>query len=88
MEEDIFRRPAVGGILRERYVESRLHNDHQDERIREAVLELQDEMARSRATPYYLIVDPKTGEILERFEGPDLLSGGKKFTEFLNRPLD
>jgi len=87
MEEDIFRRPAVGGLLREHFVEARLHNDHDDARIKKAVHELQDELAKSRATPYYLVVDPKTGKIVERFEGPDLLSGGRKFAEFLQKAL-
>jgi hypothetical protein len=87
MEEDIFRRPAVGGLLREKFVEARLHNDHQDERIKSAVQKLQDELAGSRATPIYLIYDPRKRTILQRFEGPDLLSGGRKFAEFLNKAL-
>lgn len=87
MEEDIFRRPAVGGILREHYVEARLHNDHQDRALRNAVHKLQDDLAGSRATPYYLTIDPTTRKILESFEGPDLLTGGRDFAEFLRKAL-
>ena len=91
MEEDIFRRPAVGGILREEYVEARLHVDDFDHpEVIEATTELQDELAKSRATPNYLVIDPQTRSILEGFEGPDIppLGNGKKFAEFLQRALD
>jgi hypothetical protein len=89
MEEDIFRRPAVGGILREKLVEARLHNDHKDEAIKDAVHKLQDEMAKSRATPHYLVIDPVTRAILGRFDGPDIPppGDGSKFAEFLNKAL-
>ena len=89
MEEDIFRRPAVGGVLREKFVEARLHNDHRDDEIQKAVQALQDELAGSRATPYYLVLEPQSRRILGRFPGPDIppIGNGTKFLEFLNKAL-
>jgi hypothetical protein len=89
MEEQVFRLPTVGGTLRERYVEARLHaDDKKTPGVMERVQKLQDELAGSRATPYYLILDPTTRESLGRFPGPDLLSGGDDFHQFLLRALD
>ena len=86
MEGKIFRLPTVGGLLREHFVEARLHNDdHEHPEVIERVKKLQDELAGSSATPYYLILDPATRAKLGVFEGPDL--GGSKFAEFLRRAL-
>lgn len=72
MENKVFRLPTVGGLLRERYVEARLHNDdHANPELMERVAKLQDELAQTRGVPYYLVVDPKTGKTLGRFPGPD-----------------
>ena len=83
MEEKIFRAPAVAGILEPSYVEARLHADGQAfiERIRE----LQEELAGSRATPYYVIADPATGERLAAFEG--FTGDPERFAEFLELGL-
>ena len=78
MEEKIFPRPAVAGILEEMYVEARLHADGEVNVDR--IHELQDAMAKSRATPLYLIVDPSTEKELARQEGA---SSEAKFLEFL-----
>lgn len=84
MENKIFRLPTVGGVLREEYVEARLHNDdHAHPEIIEYVKKLQDELAGSRATPYYLVIDPQTGETLGEYPGPDLF--GEKFLHFLQK---
>ena len=59
MEEGIFPDPAVAGILKEHYVEARLHTDDQSAPERSARLEqLQVEMTGSVAQPTYVIVDP------------------------------
>jgi hypothetical protein len=90
MEEDIFRRPAVGGTLKQSYVEARMHFDHSDEEKAAATHRLQDELARSRGTPYYLTVDPRTRAVLGKFEGADIppIGNGDRFHEFLRRALD
>jgi hypothetical protein len=84
MESKVFRLPTVGGILREKFVEARLHNDdHSHPEVIEYVNKLQDELAKNRATPYYLVIDPKTGQQLGVFPGPDI--GGEQFLKFLQR---
>jgi hypothetical protein len=86
MEAKIFRLPTVGGLLREHYVEARLHNDDsQHPESVEKVHKLQDELAGNRGTPYYLVIDPKTREQRGVFPGPDLF--GDKFAEFLRKAL-
>ena len=64
MEEKVFPRPAVAGILEEKYVEARLHAD--GELNVEQIHQLQDDMAKSRATPLYLVVDPVTEQRVTR----------------------
>ena len=75
MEEDIFLRPAVAGVLKAGFVESRHHIDVKntltDEQL-EANRKLADELAGTRATPQYVIVDPNTGRRLRA----TALSGG------------
>lgn len=72
METLVFRLPTVGGLLRERYVEARLHNDdHSNPELMQRVAKLQDELARTRGVPYYLVLDAGTGATLGSFPGPD-----------------
>ena len=76
MEEHLFPRPAVAEVLERRYVEARLHTDGQ--RNLQKILELQDELAASAATPFYVIVDPKDARDareLREHAGP-FMSGG------------
>ena len=63
----MFPSPAVAGILRESYVEARLHTDGTDnvERIRE----LQQQLTHTVATPVYVLLDPETGEQKGKFLG-------------------
>ena len=59
MEEGIFPDPAVAGILKEHYIEARLHTDDQSAPERSEALErLQVEMTGSVAQPTFVIVDP------------------------------
>ncbi len=83
MEERVFRLPAVAGILESRFVEARLHTDGESNIDR--ILALQKELAGSPATPVYLVVDPDSGEILTKLEGP---RGTDLFVEFLNDGLE
>jgi CRISPR/Cas system endoribonuclease Cas6 (RAMP superfamily) len=76
MEKDIFLRPAVAGELN-KLIEARLHYDG---KRGEEVRKRQDQMAHSTANPIYLIVDPKSGEILRRQDGK---TGEQEFIEFL-----
>ena len=84
MEKNVFHLPAVAGLLNENYVEARLHADGavNIDRIRE----LQLELAESVATPFYVVVDPKTGAKKATFEGATL-SDVSPFTDFLEQGL-
>ena len=83
MEEKIFRLPDVGRILKEGYVEARLHTDGTAhiERIRE----LQAELTGSVATPIYVVQDPASRAVLGVFEGATFDSG--EFAGFLGEAL-
>jgi hypothetical protein len=67
VEETFFPDPAVAGILETSYVEARLHTDGQQnaERIGELVRTL----ARTPATPTYVVIDPRTETEVDRHEG-------------------
>ena len=83
MEEKIFRLPDVGRILKESYVEARLHTDGTAhiERIRE----LQAELTGSVATPIYVVQDPRSRAVLGVFEGATF--DGGEFAGFLAEAL-
>jgi len=76
MEKDIFLRPAVAGELN-KLIEARLHYDgDRGAQIRV----LQEQMAHSSANPIYLLIDPRTGEVLRRHDG---YASEAQFLEFL-----
>jgi thioredoxin-related protein len=67
MEDNVFLRPAVAGILKEHFVEARLHCDLQKHLTAEQFArnrELQKQYASSKAMPIFVVVDPKTGREL------------------------
>ena len=64
MEDDVFLRPAVAGLMQKHFVEARLHTDIQSSLSAAAFArnrELQKQRASSRAMPIFVVVDPKTG---------------------------
>jgi hypothetical protein len=61
-EEKVFPSPKVAEFLEEHFVEARLHTD--GETNIERILALQEELAKSVATPYYLFQDPKSERLL------------------------
>lgn len=77
MEENVFPSQAVAWELKENFIEARLHSDG-DVNI-DRILEIQDELAGMRATPYYVIVDPKTGQKLRVQEKPTTVDGFQRF---------
>jgi hypothetical protein len=87
MEESIFPRPAVAGLLQKGFVESRHHVDVQSSLTKEQFDRnrlLRDQLASTKAMPFYVICDPVTGKAL-RATG---LSGGpgaweELFVQFL-----
>ena len=76
MEEGVFLHPAVAGMLTKRFVESRLHVDYSHN------LEREVEMTGSNAQPIFLVLDPRTEEVLARHDGASLVSD-EPFLEFL-----
>jgi hypothetical protein len=87
MEDNVFPRPAVAGLLEAEYVEARLHTDGSTNI--ERILELQESLARSVANPIYVILDPETEQELARHEGAALTGGQREvFLEFLRGPTE
>jgi hypothetical protein len=67
MEGKVFPRPAVADLMNEELVEARLHTDVQSTLSEEQFArnrQLQTELAGTKANPYFVIVDPDTGEAL------------------------
>ncbi len=83
MEESIFPAPAVAEVLREHYVEARLHMDVDE--VREKYHDLQDRLVGTLAVPVYVLLDPVTGKVLDRHYGWLPSEGG--FAAFLEKPL-
>ena len=83
MEEAIFPLPTVVEELKRNFIEARLHTDSQGQ-LTPAVdarnKELQAEMTKSKANPYFVIYDPVTGKVLRKKAG---MLFEAKFLEFL-----
>lgn len=62
MEQRIFPRPAVAEVLRDGFIESRLHMDAVA--VPEQFVELQAKHSGTVATPTYVVIDPATGKKL------------------------
>jgi hypothetical protein len=89
MENNIFLRPAVAGVMKANFVEARVHTDTMlpEEQLL-ANRKLQLELADTSANPSYVVVEPKSGRVL----GRHFLSGGPGaweglWIEFLERML-
>lgn len=88
MEGTVFRAPEVSGIMKEHLIEARLHCDTQSTLSAEQFAtnqKIQADLAGSLALPYFVVVDPKTGEVVAEHS----LSGGPSewqpgWIEFLN----
>lgn len=86
MEEGIFPNPAVAGILREHYIEARLHTDDQQNPERsERQASMQVEMTGSVAQPYYVVVDPANEQKLGLRKG---LASEATFVKFFQQFID
>jgi len=83
--------PRVAELLRDRFVESRLHMDYPDKIPAEQYRvqrRLQAELIGSTGTPYYAILDPDDGEFLVRWHlrGPDTKQWEQDFLRILAIP--
>jgi hypothetical protein len=81
MEEKIFPKPAVAGELKKNYIEARLHTDGGPREAENR--QLQKQKAKGPANPYYVIIDPRTGEVVRKKAG---LLLEQDFLEFLRGP--
>ena len=89
MENKIFQSKAVAKLMKAHLVEARLHTDTQSSLTKEQFEEnrdYQDRIGGSKANPYFAIVDPNTGNIIEEFS----LSGAwttweGKWMDFIKR---
>ena len=90
MEKKFLPKPAVAGVLKESYVEVRLHTDRDSVPQLERIQELQAKYAESVALPVYVTVDPVTEQRIGKYEGaqPAISSSEEeKFMRFLEEPL-
>ena len=78
MEGSVFPAPAVAGVLREGYIEARLHTDRKGKD--DARKALQVEMTNDYSNPIYVLFDPVTSKEIARRAGYVF---EKDFVEFL-----
>lgn len=83
-EEKVFPSAKVSEQLEESFIEARLHTD--GEKNIDRILTLQQELAKSVATPYYLIQDPKSKRLLGTPIGG--VTTVDAFHEFLESAVD
>jgi len=57
-EEKVFPSNQVSGVLERSFIEARLHTDGDR---RDDIVPLQEELARSVAIPFYIVLDPESG---------------------------
>ncbi len=84
MEEKVFHRPAVAEELAG-FVEARLHTDGR--KNIEEIRRLQRELTKSVANPFYVTIDPSSGEKLEVFPRATLFDD-QPFIDFLKLSLE
>lgn len=84
MEEKVFRLPDVFRVLKEDYVEARLHTDGSKNIDR--IKEKQAELTGSVATPIYVVLDPESEQITGLFEGATF--DADEFEGFLRAALE
>ena len=75
MEDSVFFEQAVASLMNKLVVEARLHTDSQKTLTAEQFArnrKAQDEIAGVKTNPYFVMVDPKTGDKVGEFS----LSGG------------
>jgi len=80
MEGSVFPKAAVAALMKANFVESRMHTDTQNTLSDEQFAANQaarDELAGNITMPYFVVVDPKSGNRLGEFE----LSGGAQMWE-------
>jgi hypothetical protein len=70
MEDDVFPSPAVAALMKKFVVESRQHTDTQNTLTAAQFAdnrEAQAKIAGTKANPFFVMVDPKTGVPIDTF---------------------
>ena len=80
-EEKVFPSEKVSRVLEDHYIEARLHTD--GSKNIERILELQEELTQSIATPFYLVIEPQSKREVIAWDRGVVTSS--KFTDFLER---
>jgi hypothetical protein len=82
MEGSVFPDPAVAVVLREHYIEARLHTDRpgKDDGRRQQQIDLTNDYSN----PVYVLFDPVTSKVLSKRAGYIF---AKDFVEYLKGPL-
>jgi hypothetical protein len=81
MEVSIFPADSVRA-QKVKFIEARLHSDTKDAILRKRIAGLIETVARSKAQPIYVAMDPSTELERDRFNGM-VLNGPDEFAEFL-----
>ncbi len=69
MEQSVFPRPAVSRVLAEKFIEARLHTDH--ETLGDKWSDLEREYIGYAGQSIYLVVDPKQPKVMLRMTNYD-----------------
>jgi hypothetical protein len=89
MEDSVFLETAVADLMSAQLVESRLHTDTQNTLTTAQFTknrEVQAEVAGTKANPYFVIVDPKTGEKVKEFSlSGDFSTWPAKWIKFIKQ---
>lgn len=86
MEVSIFPEPSVKKLKGE-FIEARLHSDAVNPVFRERIAGLVRDIAKSKAQPIYVAMDPATETEINRFNGATL-GDPEPFARFLGDMLD
>lgn len=86
MEQTVLPAPKIAALLEPGFVEARLHTDHPDAEKGDANRKRQMQTVGYVAAPFYVVVDPRTGKELGKYELPTS-DWEKTFGEFLSRML-
>ena len=86
MEQTVLPAPKIAALLEPGFVEARLHTDHPDAEKGDANRKRQMQMVGYVAAPFYVVVDPKTGKELGKYELPRT-DWERSFGGFLTRML-
>ena len=83
VEEVFFHDPQLSAMLRDGFVEARLHTDRPSPHL-ERILELQERLAETLALPTYVLVDPDTEKRIGRTSFRGSAAGFREFLHSAN----